>query len=322
MRINETGGPEVLTWEERVLPPPGPGEVLVRHTAIGLNFTDVHRRRGDHHFPTPVPCSLGLEAAGRIAAAGEGVTDLAVGDRVVYAAMPLEAYSDERILTAERVVRLPEEVDDRVAAAAFVKGLTVQFLVRTAHRVAPGEVVVFHAAAGGVGLIACQWLRHLGATVIGTVGNDAKVAVARAHGADHVCVLGRDDFAALALDLTGGKGVPVVYDSIGRATFENSLRALRPRGLLAAFGNVSGHIPPVQLNRAFGDKSLFFTWAKMHDYLATRAELEANAGDLFAAIRSGAVRIEVNHAYPLVEAARAHADLEARRTTGSCVLIP
>lgn len=322
MRINETGGPDVLSWEERDLDAPGPGEARIRHTAVGVNFTDVHRRRGDHHFPTPVPCCLGLEAAGIVEEVGEGVTGFKIGERVAYAAMPLEAYSDERILTAERLVPLPDSIDDKVAAAAMVKGITVQFLIRQTFRVEPGQVVVLHAAAGGVGLIACQWLKHLGAITIGTVGSEAKAEIVRAHGADHVLIHGKDDVAGLARELTGGRGVRVVYDSIGKATFDESIRCLAPRGLLVSFGNVSGHIDPVRLSQVFGDESLFFTWAKMHHYIETREELLSATDDLFEVIGNGAVKIEINQTYPLQEAARAHAALEARKTTGSSVMIP
>ena len=322
MRINETGAPDVLTWEARDLDPPGPGEARIRHSAVGLNFTDVHRRRGDHHFPTPVPCCLGLEAAGVVDEIGEGVTEVKVGDRVAYAAMPLEAYSDERILTAERLVPLPDSVEEKVAAASMVKGLTVQFLIRQTFRVEPGQVVVFHAAAGGVGLIACQWLKHLGVTTIGTVGSESKAEIARAHGADHVLIHGKDDVAGLARELTGGRGVPVVYDSIGKATFDESIKSLAPRGMLVSFGNVSGHIEPVRLSEVFGLESMFFTWAKMHHYVETREELLTAATDLFDVIDSGAVKIEINQTYPLQDAAQAHMDLEARKTTGSSVLIP
>jgi len=322
MRINETGGPEVLTWEERDLDAPGPGEARIRHAAVGLNFTDVHRRRGDHHFSTPVPCSLGLEAAGLVEEVGDGVTEVKVGDRIAYAAMPLEAYSDERVLAAERLVPLPDSVDEKVAAASLVKGLTVQFLIRQTVRVEPGQVVVFHAAAGGVGLIACQWLKHLGVTTIGTVGSEAKAEIALAHGADHVLIHGKDDVAGLARDLTDGRGVPVVYDSIGQATFNESIRALAPRGMLVSFGNVSGHVEPVQLGKIFAPESLFFTWARLHQYIETREALLGAARDLFDVIESGAVKIEINQTYPLHEASRAHADLEARKTTGSSVLIP
>lgn len=322
VRINETGGPEVLTWEERDLDAPGPGEARIRHAAVGLNFTDVHRRRGDHHFPTPIPCSLGLEAAGLVEEVGDGVTEVKVGDRIAYAAMPLEAYSDERVLAAERLVPLPDSVDEKVAAASLVKGLTVQFLIRQTFRVEPGQVVVFHAAAGGVGLIACQWLKHLGVTIIGTVGSEAKAEIALAHGADHVLIHGKDDVAGLARDLTNGRGVPVVYDSIGQATFNESIRALAPRGMLVSFGNVSGHVEPVQLGKIFAPESLFFTWARLHQYIETREALLGAARDLFDVIESGAVKIEINQTYPLPEASRAHADLEARKTTGSSVLIP
>lgn len=322
MVINETGGPDVLSWEARDLEDPGPGEARIRHTAVGVNFTDVHRRRGDHHFPTPVPCSLGLEAAGVVEAIGDGVTEVKTGDRVAYAAMPLEAYSDERNLTVERLVPLPDSIDDTVAAASMVKGLTVQFLIRQSFRVEPGQVVVFHAAAGGVGLIACQWLKHLGAITIGTVGSEAKAEIARAHGADHVLIQGKDDLAGLARELTNGRGVPVVYDSIGKATFEESIQCLAPRGMLVSFGNVSGYIDPVNLSQVFGEHSLFFTWAKMHHYIESREDLLNAAKDLFDVIESGAVKIEINQTYPLQDAARAHADLEARKTTGSSVMIP
>lgn len=236
--------------------------------------------------------------------------------------MPLEAYSDERIITASRLVPLPESIPDKVAAAAMVKGITVQFLIRQAFRVEPGQVVVLHAAAGGVGLIACQWLKHLGITIIGTVGSKAKAEIAHAYGADYVLIHGRDDIAGLAKDLTNGRGVPVVYDSIGKVTFDESIRCLAPRGMLVSFGNVSGYIEPVHLSETFGAESLFFTWAKMHHYIASRADLLGAAQDLFEVINSGAVQVHVNQVYPLHEAARAHADLETRSTTGSSILIP
>lgn len=322
MRIHETGGPDVLAWEERDLGVPGPDEARIRHAAVGLNFTDVHRRRGDHHFPTPVPCGLGLEAAGTVEEVGDDVTEVKVGDRVAYAAMPLEAYSDERILAAERLVPLPDSIDEKIAAASMVKGLTARFLIRQTFRVEPGQVVVFHAAAGGVGLIACQWLRHLGATIIGTVGSEAKAEVARTHGVDHVLVHGRDSVADLARDLTDGRGVPVVYDSIGQATFDDSVRALAPRGMLVSFGNASGPVEPVRLGEVFAPASLFFTWARLHQYIETRDALLDAARDLFGVIEGGAVEIEIGRTYPLREASRAHTDLEARRTTGSSILIP
>ena len=226
------------------------------------------------------------------------------------------------VLAAERLVPLPDSVDEKVAAASLVKGLTVQFLIRQTFRVEPGQVVVFHAAAGGVGLIACQWLKHLGVTIIGTVGSEAKAEIALAHGADHVLIHGKDDVAGLARDLTNGRGVPVVYDSIGQATFNESIRALAPRGMLVSFGNVSGHVEPVQLGKIFAPESLFFTWARLHQYIETREALLGAARDLFDVIESGAVKIEINQTYPLPEASRAHADLEARKTTGSSVLIP
>ena len=287
---------------------------LTSRTCIGGGGTIIFRRRS-----RVVSVS---KRRGLVEEVGDGVTEVKVGDRIAYAAMPLEAYSDERVLAAERLVPLPDSVDEKVAAASLVKGLTVQFLILQTFRVEPGQVVVFHAAAGGVGLIACQWLKHLGVTTIGTVGSEAKAEVALAHGADHVLIHGKDDVAGLARDLTDGRGVPVVYDSIGQATFNESIRALAPRGMLVSFGNVSGHVEPVQLGKIFAPESLFFTWARLHQYIETREALLGAARDLFDVIESGAVKIEINRTYPLHEASRAHADLEARKTTGSSVLIP
>jgi NADPH2:quinone reductase len=319
MRFDHHGGPEVLRFDDVPLPEPGPGEVRIRHRAVALNFRDILVRRGQHAVKS-FPSGLGTESAGVIEAVGDGVTGLAVGDRVATVARPDCAYAEARIAPAVRVVKLPDGISERTAASMMVRGMTARYLLRATYAVKAGDTIVIHAAAGGVGLIVSQWAKSLGATVIGTVGSNDKAAVASAHGCDHV--LHYDNFAERVRDITGGKGVPVVYDSVGKLTFENSLKCLAPRGILASFGESSGD-PPLISARTLGNMgSLFVTHPSLIDYSATRADLLETVNDLFGMVTSGKIRIEINREYPLREAAAAHADVDARKTTGSVVLIP
>ncbi len=315
MRIHRQGGSGELQWEEFDLPPVGPGQVLLRHTSVGLNFIDVYQRSGLYKMPLPfIP---GSEAAGVVEELGEGVTSLAVGDRVAYAGVA-GAYCERRVAPADRLVKLPAGVTDQTAAAMMLQGMTVQYLIRQTYRVQPGDTILIHAAAGGIGLILCQWAKSLGATVIGTVSSREKAELARAHGCAHPLVLGEGDFVATAKELTGGMGLPVVYDSVGRDTFHKSLDCLRVRGMLVLFGQSSGAVEPIDPN-ILQRGSYFLTRPTLGSYIATRADLEAVAGELFAAVQSGAVKIVVNQTYSLRDAARAHDDLEGRQTTGSTV---
>jgi NADPH2:quinone reductase len=320
IRIHAHGGPEVLQWEPVAASVPGCGEVLIRQTAIGLNFIDVYERTG--LYPGALPTGLGREGAGVVEAVGPRVRGVAVGDRVAYVSGQPGAYAQERVMAADRVVRIPDGVSDRLAAAAMLKGMTAQYLLRRTYRVRKGDAIVVHAAAGGVGLILAQWARHLGALVIGVVGSEAKAAVAREHGCQHVLLLGRDDVAARVRELTGGLGAHVVYDSVGKDTFVASLDSLRPLGMMVSYGNASGPVPPVAPLELARRGSLFLTRPALFDYIARRAELERTARELFDVIGRGAVRIEIGQTYALEDAARAHRDLEARRTIGSSVLIP
>ena len=319
IRFYEIGGPEVLRWEDVPVAKPGPGEARVRHTAVGLNFVDIYTRRG--LYPVPLPSGLGTEAAGTIEEVGPGITDLRPGERVAYAGGPLGAYAEQRVMPADRLVVLPEGISDQQAAAMMLKGLTVQYLIRQIHRVGQGETILFHAAAGGVGLIACQWAKSLGATVIGTVSNEQKAKLALAHGCDHEVIYTREDFAARVVEITQARKLPVVYDSVGRDTFMKSLDCLRPRGLMVSFGQSSGPVGPVDLGIFAQKGSLFFTRPTLNTYAAARSDLLAMAKDLFDVVLSGAVKIEINQTYPLKEAAQAHRDLEARKTVGSTVLV-
>lgn len=320
IRFHEKGGPEVLRLEDVTLGDPGPGEARVRHAAIGVNFVDTYFRTG--LYPATLPSGLGTEGAGVVEAVGPGVTHVRPGDRVAYAGGPLGAYSEARVMPAGGLVKLPDGVDERTAAAMMLKGLTVQYLIRRTHRVARGETVLFHAAAGGVGLIACQWLKALGATVIATAGSDEKAALAKAHGADHVIVYTRESFPERVRELTGGRGVAVVYDSVGKATFLGSLDCLQPMGLMVTFGNASGPVQAVDLSLLTQKGSLFVTRPTLFTYIAKREDLEAMAAELFEVVRSGQVKIEIGRTFPLAEAARAHRELEARHTTGSSILLP
>jgi len=318
--IHEFGGPEVLKWEEVQVGDPGPGEVRLRHTAVGLNYIDVYHRTG--LYPLELPRPIGMEGAGVVEAVGSGVADFAAGDRVAYAAMPPGSYAEARLMPAHRLVKLPDAIDDRTAAAMMLQGMTVQYLVRRTYKVQPGDTVLWHAAAGGVGLIACQWLSSMGVTVIGTVGSDEKAAIAKAHGCTHAVNYRSENFVERVKEITGGQGVPVVYDSVGKDTWDGSLDCLAPFGLMVSFGNASGAVPPVNLGVLAPKGSLYVTRPTLMTYTAKREDLVASAAELFQMVGSGKVKIEVNQTYPLAETAQAHRDLEARKTTGSTVLLP
>ena len=320
IRIHETGGPEVLRWEEVAVPAPAANEATVRHHAVGLNFIDIYHRTG--LYALPLPSGIGMEGAGVVEAVGSGVTDLKPGDRVAYAGGPVGAYAEVRNIPADRLVRLPDAIDFKTGAAMMLQGLTAQYLLRRTYRVQPGDTILIHAAAGGVGLIVCQWAKALGATVIGTVSSDEKAALARAHGCDHAIVYTREDFTERVQEITGGEGVPVVYDSIGKDTFTGSLDCLRPLGMMVTFGNASGPVPPLDLLELSKRGSLFVTRPTLFGYSAKRADLLAMAAELFDVVVSGKVKIEVNQTYPLKDAAQAQIDLAARKTTGSTVLLP
>ncbi len=320
IRIHQAGGPEALSWDLVDVPPPAAGEVTVRHAAVGLNFIDVYHRTG--LYPLPLPSGIGLEGAGTVEAVGEGVTEVRVGDRVAYAGVPIGAYAEVRNIPAHRLLTLPDAIDFRTAAAMMLQGLTAAYLLRRTYRVQPGDAVLIHAAAGGVGLIACQWAKALGATVIGTVGSEAKAALARAHGCDHVINYSSENFAARVREITGGEGVAVVYDGVGKDTFAGSLDSLRPMGMMVSYGNASGPVPPVDLIQLSQKGSLFITRPTLMTYTAKREDLVALGAELFERVVSGQVRIEVNQTYALKDAAQAHRDLEARKTTGSTILIP
>jgi NADPH:quinone reductase len=320
IRFHKAGGPEVLQWEDVAVGKPGPGEARVRHTAVGLNYVDTYVRSG--LYPAPLPSGLGNEAAGVVEEVGPGVGDVKAGDRVAYAGGGPGSYSEVRVMPADRLVVLPKGISDEQAAAMMLKGMTTQYLIRQIYKVKQGDTILFHAAAGGVGLIACQWAKALGATVIGTVGSDEKAKLAKAHGCDHPIVYTREDFAARVREITGGEGVPVVYDSVGRATFEGSLKCLRRRGVMASFGEASGDPEPVSPRRLGQLGSIYLTHPSISNFTATRAELVETANDLFAMVRSGTVRITISKTYPLRDAPQAHADIEQRKTTGSIVLVP
>src|SRR6266508_6931519 len=320
IRIQQQGGPEVLKWEDVQVGDPGPGEARVRHKACGLNFLDVYQRSG--LYKIPLPSGMGNEGAGVVEVIGAGVTHVKVGDRVAYAGGAPGAYSEARNMSADRLVVLPEGISFETAAAMMLKGMTAQYLIRRTYKVQSGETVLFHATAGGVGLIACQWLKALGATVIGTAGSEEKCALAKAHGAAHVINYSKENFVERVKALTGGKGVPVVYDGVGKATWEGSLDCLRPRGLIASFGNASGPVPPVNLGILSTKGSLYVTRPTLATYIASRADLVERSNSLFDAVKSGKVKIETTERYKLSDAQSAHRDLEGRKTTGSVVLTP
>ena len=321
IRVHKTGGQEELRYEEVELGHPGAGEALVRHTAIGLNFTDVHFRTGRYPL-TGFPHVIGMEAAGVVEATGAGVTEVAVGDRVAYASEKPRAYAQATVMPVTRLIRLPDWLDDETAAAAILKGLTAQYLIRGAYPVKAGETILIQAAAGGVGLIMCQWAHHLGATVIGTVSTDEKAALARENGCDHPVVYTKEDVVERVRELTGAAGLPVVFDGVGGSTFETSLNCLRRRGTCVSYGTAGGLIPPFDLFRLNRMGSLYVTSAGLADYIAERGEMLARADDLFAVMKSGAVKVKVSARYKLADAAQAHRDLEARKTVGSVVLVP
>jgi NADPH:quinone reductase len=320
IRIHETGGPEVLRWEEVEVGAPAAGEARVRQTAVGLNFIDTYHRSGLYPVPS-LPCVIGSEAAGVIEALGDGVTNLKVGQRVAYGGI-LGGYAEARLIKADRLVALPDAIDDTMAAAMMLKGMTAQYLLRRTYRVKEGDTILVHAAAGGVGLILCQWGKHLGATVIGTVGTEKKAELARSHGCDHPIVYTREDFVKRVREITSSEGVHVVYDAVGKDTFAGSLDALSPLGMMVTFGNASGPVPPFEPGILAQKGSLFLTRPTLMTYTAKADDLQATAAELFAVVAAGHVKITVDQTYPLKDTAQAHRDLEGRKTTGSTVLLP
>ncbi len=320
IRIHATGGPEVLQWEDVPVAAPGPGEARVRHNVVGVNYIDTYHRSG--LYPLPMPSGLGNEAAGVVESVGDGVDWLKPGDRVASGTGPLGAYSMERIVPADRLVKLPDYIDDRTAAAIMLKGLTVQYLLRQTVPLRGGETILFHAAAGGVGLLACQWARALGVTMIGTVGSDAKAEIARAHGCTHTIVYSRENFVERVKEITGGKGVPVVYDGIGKDTFPASLDCLSPRGMFVSFGNASGPIAAFNLGMLASKGSLYATRPTLVNYASDRPSLGTMAGELFELVRAGKLKAEIGQTFALKDAADAHRALQGRQTTGSTLLLP
>jgi len=310
-----------MRLEDVPIPAPDPGEVLIRQEAIGVNYRDIYVRKGIYAGP-PLPSSLGFEGAGMVELVGPGITAVSQGDRVACAGGSDNAYAQHRVVPAERCVVLPGDIDARTAAAMMVRGMTARYLLFATYKLQRGETILVHAAAGGVGLILTQWAKHLGAKIIGTVGSEAKVATARTHGCDHVLITRGDDFAPRVREITGGRGVDVVYDSVGRDTFEGSLLSLRPRGSLIVYGTSSGEPEPIAPRRLNLLGSLHLTYPGLPHYTATRAELEETANDLFAVVRAGTVKIAIGQSYKLADAAQAHRDLESRKTTGSTILIP
>ncbi|ABC24414.1 quinone oxidoreductase family protein [Rhodospirillum rubrum] len=320
IRFREVGGPEVLTLETVDLPDLGPGDVLLRQTAVGVNYIDTYQRSG--LYALPLPSGLGLEAAGVVEAVGPGVSLVAVGQRVCYGTGPLGAYADRRVMPENTLLAIPDTITDTQAAGMMLRGMTVRYLIRQTFPVQSGMTVLLHAAAGGVGLIACQWLKHLGVTTIGTVGSDEKAALARAHGCSHVINYSTENFVERVREITGGQGVPVVYDGVGAAVFEGSLDCLQRRGMMVTFGNASGPVPPIAPALLSQKGSLFLTRPTLAHYTADRRELVDTANDLFAVVGNGAVKIDIGQTYALADAVKAHQDLAGRRTTGSTVLIP
>jgi NADPH2:quinone reductase len=319
VRYHKQGGPEVLQLDDVQVGEPGQGQVRIKHTAIGVNFVDTYQRSG--LYPMQVPAVAGNEGAGVVEAVGAGVTDLKAGDRVCYTGIP-GSYCEQRIVAADRMVKLPQGISEEQAASMLLKGLTVHYLIFTTYAVKKGETVLWHAAAGGVGLIACQWLKALGVTTIGTAGSPEKLALAKAHGADHLINYSTEKFVDRVKEITGGKGVPVVYDSVGKTTWEGSLDCLRPRGLMVSFGNASGPVAPVNLGILSTKGSLFVTRPTLATHIASRADLVERSNALFDIVKSGKVKIETTAKYKLADAAQAHRDLESRKTTGSVILVP
>jgi len=319
VRFHKTGGPEVLQLDDVQVGEPGQGQARIRHTAIGVNFVDTYQRSG--LYPMQLPQTAGNEGAGVVEAVGPGVTLVKPGDRVAYTGQ-IGSYCGQRVLPADRLVKIPEGISDEQAASMMLKGMTVQYLIHRTYAVKAGDTVLWHAAAGGVGLIACQWLKALGATVIGTVGSAEKAKLAKAHGADHVINYSTENFVARVKEITGGKGVPVVYDSVGKTTWEGSLDCLRPLGMWVTFGNASGPVPPFNTLLLSQKGSLFLTRPTLATYTASRADLEMTSKSLFDVVKSGKVKIEITARYKLADAAQAHRDLEGRKTTGSVILLP
>jgi len=319
VRFHKTGGPEVLQIDDVPVGEPGAGQVRVRHTAIGVNFVDTYQRSG--LYPMPVPQVAGNEGAGVVEAVGSGVTTLKAGDRVTYTGL-IGSYCGQRLVPADRMVKIPEGISDEQAASIMLKGMTVHYLIHSTYAVKAGDTVLWHAAAGGVGLLACQWLKALGATVIGTVGSPEKAKLAKAHGADHVIDYSKENFVERVKQITGGKGVPVVYDSVGKTTWEGSLDCLRPLGLWVSFGNASGPVPPLNTGILAQKGSLYMTRPTLATYIASRADLEARSSSLFAIVKSGKVKIEITARYKLADVVQCHRDLEGRKTTGSVILLP
>jgi NADPH2:quinone reductase len=319
VRIHATGGPEVMKFEQVPTPQPGPNEVLIHHEAIGLNYIDVYFRSG--LYKTNLPATLGMEGAGTVVALGDNVTDLAPGDRIAYAGGPIGAYATERVIAADRLVKLPEAIDFKTGAAMMLQGMTAQYLLRRTFRVTKGQTILVHAAAGGVGLILCQWASHIGANVIGVVSTAAKAELAHANGAQHT-IIGHANLAADVRRITHGAMVPVVYDSVGKDTFAASIDCLAPLGMMVSYGSASGPVPPVDVSMLGAKGSLFLTRPSLSSYTATHGDLLSVSTDLFDAVMSGAVKIQVNQTFALADAAAAHEALEARRTTGSTVLLP
>jgi len=321
IKLFKVGGPEVMEYVDVDVGEPGPGEVRLRHAACGLNYIDVYFRTG--LYPQPLPSGLGQEGAGTIEAVGPGVTDFKVGDRVAYAGRGGNgAYAEARVMVADCLVKLPDSINFETAAAMMLQGMTVQYLLRQTYPLKAGETILFHAAAGGIGLIACQWAKALGVNMIGTVSTDEKAALAKDHGCTHVINYKTENFVERVKEITGGKGVQVVYDSIGKDTFSGSLDCLQPRGLMVSFGNASGPVPPFGTGELASRGSLYLTRPSLGSYTATRAALDATAGELFAMVESGKIKIDINQRYALKDVAQAHRDLEARKTTGSTILIP
>lgn len=320
IRIHATGGPDVLSWDEVAVGSPGPGEVLLRQQAVGLNYIDTYHRSGLYKLAA-LPAVIGMEGAGTVEAVGAGVEDLKPGDRVAYAGV-LGAYAEERLIAADRLVRLPDAISFETAAGMMLQGMTVRYLLRETYPCTSDTVLLFHAAAGGVGLIACQWARAIGATMIGTVGSDEKAELARANGCTHVINYRTEDYVARVKEITGGQGCDVVYDGVGKDTFPSSLDCLKPKGLWVSFGNASGPVPPFDMAILSAKGSLFATRPSLMTYIARREDLVADAADLFDMVAKGSVKISVSRTYPLSQTASAHRDLEARATTGSVVLIP
>ena len=318
IRIHETGGPEVMKWEEVELGSPGSGEARVRHTAVGLNYIDVYFRTG--LYPAPLPTGLGMEGAGVIEELGPDTDGFKVGERVAYAGRPTGAYAEERIMPVEGLIILPDSIDDQTAAAMMLQGMTTEYLLQRTYQVKKGDTILFHAAAGGVGLFACQWAKHIGATMIGTVGTDEKGELAKAHGCTHVINYRKEDFQKRVMEITDGKGVLVVYDAIGKDTIMGSLDSLSPRGLMVSFGNASGPVTNFDLGVLSAKGSLYLTRPTLMTYNATRPDLVKSAGDLMKLVGNGTIKVNIGQTYPLSEARKAHEDLEGRKTTGSTVL--